>query len=103
VTISLPLGVHAVAGDRADAVRTFPDGFQLGAASAAHQIEGAPAPDARTPSIWDTFSAWSFVDNSESTLGNRRPRLVAKTRARWCSGAIARNGLARHGPGERAQ
>src|SRR5262245_57735628 len=38
-------------------VRRFPDGFVLGAATAAYQIEGAAADDGRTPSIWDTFSA----------------------------------------------
>jgi beta-glucosidase len=38
-------------------VRRFPDGFVLGAATAAYQIEGAAAADGRTPSIWDTFSA----------------------------------------------
>jgi beta-glucosidase len=37
-------------------VRRFPDGFVLGAATAAYQIEGAAAADGRTPSIWDTFS-----------------------------------------------
>ena len=34
----------------------FPEGFVLGAATAAYQIEGAAAEDGRTPSIWDTFS-----------------------------------------------
>ncbi|HZC71764.1 MAG TPA: beta-glucosidase [Jatrophihabitans sp.] len=37
-------------------VRTFPDGFVWGTATAAYQIEGAVAEDGRTPSIWDTFS-----------------------------------------------
>lgn len=36
--------------------RTLPDGFLLGAATAAYQIEGAAAEDGRGPSIWDTFS-----------------------------------------------
>jgi beta-glucosidase len=56
VTTSQPIDVHAVAPDRADVVRSFPDGFLLGAATAAYQIEGAAASDGRTPSIWDTFS-----------------------------------------------
>jgi beta-glucosidase len=34
----------------------IPDGFLLGAATAAYQIEGAAHDDGRTPSIWDTFS-----------------------------------------------
>jgi len=34
----------------------LPDGFLLGLATAAYQIEGAVAEDGREPSIWDTFS-----------------------------------------------
>ena len=34
----------------------FPDGFLWGAATAAHQIEGAASEDGRGASIWDTFS-----------------------------------------------
>ena len=34
----------------------LPDGFLLGAATAAYQVEGAVAEDGRGPSIWDTFS-----------------------------------------------
>ncbi|MDE9364196.1 GH1 family beta-glucosidase [Luteipulveratus sp. YIM 133132] len=34
----------------------LPDGFELGAATASYQIEGAIAADGRGPSIWDTFS-----------------------------------------------
>ena len=39
-----------------NAGRRFPEGFVLGAATAAYQIEGAANADGRTPSIWDTFS-----------------------------------------------
>jgi len=34
----------------------FPEGFLIGSATAAYQVEGAAAVDGRTPSIWDTFS-----------------------------------------------
>lgn len=38
------------------AVRSFPDDFLFGAATAAYQIEGAAFEDGRTASIWDAFS-----------------------------------------------
>ena len=34
----------------------FPPGFLWGAATAAYQIEGAPAEDGKGPSVWDAFS-----------------------------------------------
>ena len=37
-------------------VRTFPDGFLWGAATAAHQIEGSPLADGAGPSIWTRFA-----------------------------------------------
>ena len=44
------------ARESTDAERAVPDGFVLGAATAAYQIEGAVDEDGRRPSIWDTFS-----------------------------------------------
>ncbi len=35
----------------------FPDGFVLGAATSAFQVEGSTTADGRGPSIWDTFAA----------------------------------------------
>lgn len=37
--------------------RVIPEGFLLGAATAAYQIEGAATEGGRGPSIWDTFSS----------------------------------------------
>ncbi|WP_028922243.1 GH1 family beta-glucosidase [Pseudonocardia acaciae] len=37
-------------------MRTFPDGFLWGTATAAYQIEGAVAEGGRKPSVWDTFA-----------------------------------------------
>ncbi|HET7725004.1 MAG TPA: GH1 family beta-glucosidase [Propionibacteriaceae bacterium] len=39
------------------APRVFPSGFGWGVATSAFQIEGSPAADGRTPSIWDAFTA----------------------------------------------
>ncbi len=48
-------------------VRTFPDGFTWGVATAAYQIEGAVAEDGRSPSIWDTFSHTpGKIDNDDT-------------------------------------
>lgn len=46
----------AIEDSRLPSPRSLPDGFILGAAAAAYQIEGAAAEDGRGPSIWDTFS-----------------------------------------------
>ena len=43
-------------GSGANGAQPFPQGFTWGAATAAYQIEGAPAADGRGPSVWDTFS-----------------------------------------------
>ena len=37
-------------------VRSFPQGFLWGSATASYQVEGAVKEDGRGPSIWDTFS-----------------------------------------------
>ncbi len=37
-------------------LRTFPQGFLWGSATASYQVEGAVNEDGRGPSIWDTFS-----------------------------------------------
>jgi beta-glucosidase len=42
--------------DYRDAGLVFPEGFVLGSATAAYQVEGAAREGGRTPSIWDTFS-----------------------------------------------
>jgi beta-glucosidase len=42
--------------DYRDAGLSFPEGFVLGSATAAYQVEGAARADGRGPSIWDTFS-----------------------------------------------
>ncbi len=39
----------------ANAFIEFPDGFTWGAATSSFQIEGAPALDGKSPSIWDVF------------------------------------------------
>lgn len=48
--------VPALPGADGQTPRDIPEGFILGAAAAAYQIEGAAFEDGRAPSIWDTFS-----------------------------------------------
>ncbi|KAL0725267.1 hypothetical protein Bca4012_039866 [Brassica carinata] len=43
----------------------FPEDFLFGAASSAYQWEGAADVDGRTPSVWDHFSPFGFVDNGD--------------------------------------
>ncbi len=52
LSVATPLGSTSSGVGR----RPLPDGFVLGAATAAYQIEGAHDLDGRTDSIWDTFS-----------------------------------------------
>ena len=40
----------------APSLRSFPEGFLWGSATASYQVEGAVKEDGRGPSIWDTFS-----------------------------------------------
>lgn len=48
-------------------MKTFPDGFLWGTATAAYQIEGATATDGRAPSTWDAFSHTpGRVDNGDT-------------------------------------
>jgi len=48
-------------------MRTFPEGFLWGAATAAYQVEGAAQEDGRGASIWDTFSHTpGKTDNGDS-------------------------------------
>ncbi|KAF8092209.1 hypothetical protein N665_0422s0038 [Sinapis alba] len=43
----------------------FPDDFLFGAATSAYQWEGAVDEDGRTPSVWDTFSAFDNIGNGD--------------------------------------
>jgi beta-glucosidase len=50
------MATAAMPVDRTVAPRPLPDGFLLGAATSAYQIEGAATEDGRGRSIWDVFS-----------------------------------------------
>ncbi|CAK1543621.1 unnamed protein product [Leptosia nina] len=53
------------------AVRRFPDGFKLGAATAAYQVEGSWNVSDKSPSIWDTFThehPEAIVDGSNGDI-----------------------------------
>ncbi len=57
--------------DRATADEpTLPDGFLIGTATAAAQIEGATDAGGRSPSVWDVFSAQPgrILDGSDTTV-----------------------------------
>ncbi len=51
--VSLPTVASA---EKQAPLRSFPEGFVWGCATAAYQVEGAATDDGRGPSIWDTFS-----------------------------------------------
>jgi beta-glucosidase len=61
-------------------VTAVPDGFVLGVATAAAQIEGAAAEDGKGPSIWDTFSRVPGA-----TLGGDTPDVACDHYHRWSS------------------
>jgi beta-glucosidase len=55
-----------------DALRSFPQGFIWGTATASYQVEGAVKEDGRGPSIWDTFShtPGRTVNNATGDVAN---------------------------------
>ncbi|MEP6786959.1 MAG: GH1 family beta-glucosidase [Acidobacteriota bacterium] len=56
-----------VASSAGSGLRSFPQGFLWGSATAAYQVEGAVNEDGRKPSIWDTFSHTPGKTNAGST------------------------------------
>lgn len=47
---------RSVEASRKVSCRSFPENFMFGAATSAHQIEGAWNTDGKGPTIWDEFS-----------------------------------------------
>ena len=74
-TAKLPaLGSETVSpqAPQGDALRSFPQGFIWGTATASYQVEGAVKEDGRGPSIWDTFShtPGRVVNNANGDVAN---------------------------------
>jgi beta-glucosidase len=57
-------------GSAEELARLLRPGFELGAATAAYQVEGAVAEDGRTPSTWDEFASrpGTILDGSDGSV-----------------------------------